>query len=34
MSPFPQALTPLALDLHRLLQTDGNAFYGPRRSRT
>ena len=29
MSTSPQALTPLALELHRLLQTDGNAFSPP-----
>ena len=29
MSTAPQAVTPLALGLHRLLQTDGNAFSPP-----
>jgi HSP20 family protein len=29
MSTSPQALAPLALELHRLLQTDGNAFSPP-----
>ncbi len=29
MSASPQALTPLALELQRLLQTDGNAFSPP-----
>ena len=29
MSRAPQAVTPLALELHRLLQTDGNAFSPP-----
>jgi HSP20 family molecular chaperone IbpA len=29
MSTSSQALTPSALELHRLLQTDGNAFSPP-----